>query len=773
MILFVYYLYHPNYFEIFFTNSQFWTVVFGLGICGSLVWGWQKHLKNYFIVRRISIIGLFALTAWLLGNIFYFSLNLYEVSNWFVANFFMLRDLAVVGIEYFLIVIGGYLYGNCLQTRLCQGKYSKVTNFSFFLNIALGISLQIGFLWLLGLFSMLNQWTSIIILVLPFTAGYKHFLAEFKDYCLAEIKPKLNPLGVVAFTVLLFIVGTNFWEVYRPIPIGWDDMGVYINIPNLLAQKGALMTGFQAYNWGLLESIGFTVFGADTFALFISLLGGFLAMGGLFSFLRKYSNDSIALLVITLFYSSPAIVFQSSKDMKVDLALFFFSVMIFWLITKWSKAKENNYYLILAGILTGVAFGIKYTVFLFFIAMIVMIAYHLFAIWGALAGIALGNFMAAWLKLLKYGGITVSSSFYKNWQLLSLGLFGVILTLLLIKELKQQKQFWLKLKSFFLYPLLTVLFFSPWMIYNYHSVYGFDLSWKKITNVGALTNGQYTAPRLDYKKLSSFDYNKEEVFADSEQGEMFLQNSNIPKALITDGSVKQSIVLENVEFTPFSAVQAEDLKEGLKRQASTGGQEELGRYVGYEDNFLQRYLTLPWKVTINKVVQGQYVDITAVWFIFGIGAVGFITWRLVARKEEEDKSHLLMMTLSFGIVYLFLWIFIGSGIFWYGIAGFTALLFLINHFLTKNSKKFHLKNENVYLYLGGCLLVIALLGGYVKGVQQDVVNTSAIYALQETGGKETRLSEEKLGSFLDDLVLGTLLDFKKVEGNIKWIEQSV
>jgi hypothetical protein len=29
--------------------------------------------------------------------------------------------------------------------------------------------------------------------------------------------------------------------VYRPFPIGWDDLGVYMNYPKLLSQAGELL----------------------------------------------------------------------------------------------------------------------------------------------------------------------------------------------------------------------------------------------------------------------------------------------------------------------------------------------------------------------------------------------------------------------------------------------------------------------------------------------------------------------------------------------------
>ena len=37
--------------------------------------------------------------------------------------------------------------------------------------------------------------------------------------------------------VIAFLLSINFISAYRPFPIGWDDLGVYMNYPRLLVQS--------------------------------------------------------------------------------------------------------------------------------------------------------------------------------------------------------------------------------------------------------------------------------------------------------------------------------------------------------------------------------------------------------------------------------------------------------------------------------------------------------------------------------------------------------
>jgi hypothetical protein len=59
------------------------------------------------------------------------------------------------------------------------------------------------------------------------------------------------------FFVLTFLVAVNFINIVRPMPIGWDDLGVYMNNPKIIAENGSLRElGIMADN--LLRRSGFS-----------------------------------------------------------------------------------------------------------------------------------------------------------------------------------------------------------------------------------------------------------------------------------------------------------------------------------------------------------------------------------------------------------------------------------------------------------------------------------------------------------------------------------
>jgi hypothetical protein len=180
------------------------------------------------------------------------------------------------------------------------------------------------------------------------------------------------------FLVLTFLIGVNFINVVRPMPIGWDDLGVYMNYPRIMAETGEIgRLGTVA--WQTLTGIGF-LFKSAPQAFFINQIGGILsvviialAASRLFSFEgagKRYLN--LPLLFAVAMYAMPMIVFQQAKDMKLDpgllcittAALFFLYEAAF---RRGEYAKDLWKTFALAGFLAGIAFSIKATTLMLFL----------------------------------------------------------------------------------------------------------------------------------------------------------------------------------------------------------------------------------------------------------------------------------------------------------------------------------------------------------------------------------------------------------------------
>ena len=70
------------------------------------------------------------------------------------------------------------------------------------------------------------------------------------------IRPRLLTVEF-AFLIVSFLVSVALINVIRPMPIGWDDLGVYMNFPRIMAITGSALEGTGTYTWQLITGSGF------------------------------------------------------------------------------------------------------------------------------------------------------------------------------------------------------------------------------------------------------------------------------------------------------------------------------------------------------------------------------------------------------------------------------------------------------------------------------------------------------------------------------------
>ena len=135
-----------------------------------------------------------------------------------------------------------------------------------------------------------------------------------------------------AFFFITLVMGIDFVNIVRPMPIGWDDLGVYMNHPQMIALSGGLVRGIGMEAWQLFTAMGFLFHSAPQ-AFFLNELGGILSVIVIVSvlshLLHAYRPTTVHLpmLFAALFYAMPMIVFQQAKDMKLDSGLFAISII--------------------------------------------------------------------------------------------------------------------------------------------------------------------------------------------------------------------------------------------------------------------------------------------------------------------------------------------------------------------------------------------------------------------------------------------------------------
>lgn len=271
-----------------------------------------------------------------------------------------------------LIVLGSFLIVTVLRINIVRLTHLFVFSFG------IGALAWVMILWTLSLFGWLHSgpvW--VLFLCIPI-ALFKYswwWLQRFWD-AKWDVEFSLRNVALFLGWLLLTYLALNFLNVVRPFPIGWDDLGSYLNRPRLLASYGSFIPSMSQFQWEYLTSLGFVLFGFDstigsTFAMQINWMAGLLSVLSVYIFARTYFGRGKGILSAMLYYFLPMTGHFSFADMKIDNASFFVTVLAIFAAMTYlfpvadgeteEPARTNWKLLLLAGLLAGFSFSIKAT----------------------------------------------------------------------------------------------------------------------------------------------------------------------------------------------------------------------------------------------------------------------------------------------------------------------------------------------------------------------------------------------------------------------------
>ena len=518
-------------------------------------------------------------------------------------------------------------------------------------------------------------------------------------------------VGCVAALYLAYSV--SFLHVLRPMPIGWDDITLYMNIPSLIAQYGSLVPGYNTYNWGLVMASGFTLFGSAPFAMLYSFAGSVLMAWGVAIVLQTYQREEISSgmssLFTTVFVLAPFVQFQTAEDMKVDLALTAFGVAVMLLLLHWWKQDRQGWsHLGLIGVLLGVMLGIKFTSLLFPFLVILLFAWkrggHLL-LWSVVSAFAAFLFYA---NTIRYGSIVLTEA---QRSLTAAVLFAMSMCFSLWHVLKEKT--WNFFKEMAILLAGAAVCFVPWMLYQGSTI----------------CTESTSCPRPSFDQM---------LTGKAQTPYLVSQGATVPNTNMSGAFLREA-------FSKDIAFDGGDSQEyfrkllGVFQSEGKGEIEELQRYRGFDKGWLS-YISLPIAITFGLNEHGDYITIG---WIF----LAFFPFLLLPLKKEEEASHtqgyylghvllsalmgLLILAVTQGwnaplqekilgglardpwaifgstvavftlvgvlarlyqriltfegvlllatILYWFAWSYIASGVIWYGILGFLPILMLLAH----------------------------------------------------------------------------------------------
>jgi hypothetical protein len=265
------------------------------------------------------------------------------------------------------LVLIVYSLGKKVIHQFVPAFEQEETAFRFLLSLGFGFVLFLTILTIVGSLGWYNIGAVSGILLVSGIYAYREViqsLASLWTYTIEFPNHKANgdffeqvnlPLlsTEILFMILTFLISVNFINIIRPMPIGWDDLGVYMNFPQIMANNGEIAHGVGMVAWQILTGIGFMFHSAPQ-AFFMNQIGGILSIvvlvvvfGSLLKNKKAAQNTNksflnLPLLGATMFYAMPMVIFQQAKDMKLDPGLFFISVIgIYGIIYLFLRYREN------------------------------------------------------------------------------------------------------------------------------------------------------------------------------------------------------------------------------------------------------------------------------------------------------------------------------------------------------------------------------------------------------------------------------------------------
>lgn len=454
---------HPTHFDAFL-HFKFFNLLLVLQLVGLVIFAIVQFINIDKIKRKfysgfsfLCLLGFIAVTILQCFDSYVGQDTTISEIGYFLSRLFSFYAIIL------LILCSGFVLGQSALTRFFnKGK-------SFSLSMAFGLMILIFLMMVLAAFYQLKQLPLAILIVLPIIIFYKRSIGFIKNVLFSPFKDydKINYWGYLAYFLIVLALGINMISILSPYPYGFDARNYYINLSQLIADNHGLVEGFQPYNWQILMSSGFVLVKSHEVSILLSFTSFILAMVALSEFARKIFKVQInyRLLLICAIVVTPAIYNQLSIDVKIDFALLFYQIVIVYQFFKYVRdEKANTKSLILLGLLSGFALGIKFT-HLYLIATLVITFWTLRSgMIGLFTSSVIGIAVFLLAKIDDVGGLRSAhlGVDFQQWVLLGLGI------ILLIYFFISKRQLLLRMISFtLLFAALTAIPVFPWVVKNY------------------------------------------------------------------------------------------------------------------------------------------------------------------------------------------------------------------------------------------------------------------------------------------------------------------
>lgn len=508
----------------------------------------------------------------------------------------------------------------------------------FVVSMGVGFGAWIILLWfgaLFGIYTALFGWALMVLIPVVGFFDAQYWIDRFL-HASWRVESRWYSLSTILVWFLLSYLAFNYINVIRPFPIGWDDLGSYLNRPRLLVSYGKFVHSMASFQWEYITSLGFLLFGLEsifgaTTAMVFNWVQGLFAVLVVILFGRTFLGSGRGVLSATLYYTLPLVGHFSFADMKIDNAVFAMGALalfsLFVSLFKEEQLLRKYRWYFLSGAFAGLAFSLKATGIMVFMTIGAVLAGVLLH-WSAFFGMALLVF-AVYTKqgTLNIPSIldrlNVSQSVASPALLIAFFVF-VGLGLIAFAIYRNTKQVRDAVLSGSLVLLGALALILPWIWHN--SI----LAGSPIPRMSYLGAPNTLTPQIDFfGSKTNPDY-------------------ALPPELVVDRTDPNC--------------------------TSSAGAEELDRYWGNHVGW-GHYLTLPWRTVMNLDHAGYYVTPQPAVLLFILVLLLPFFW-----KSSGRWLRWLWIGTAFLVVQ---WSFLANGVVWYGIGMFFGLVICVEALLAK------------------------------------------------------------------------------------------
>ena len=527
---------HPPYFYAL-SNFYYLDQIMNLTVMGVIfTWaamGLKKLKKPLKIVNGLALFGIVLTIIMLSIGIYY--IRVLDPTELNLIRFLTIAwSMILPSISTYLILWASHSFGSLFSERFFGKHFEPIDQ--MLVDLAVGIMLLVFVMFILGSFSLLHVWTMGPIMLLAIALNYKSSLGFLKKTLIEPISvnKEFSILGAFSFFMILVTISLNLAQNITPFPRGYDALTFYVNIPALVEDHSGLISGYSPYNWSLFMSLGLIVFKQIETVLVLSFVGGILSLMALYRLGRYWLNLDMNYLLLgsAIFYITPTVVHQSSREQKIDLGLLYVSLVIVLIFAYWlrkhftdkkqaklvaeqvkavsdsseeteitdttnpipptnSKEPFLDPYIVLMGLLSGFAFGTKFTTLFLFFGIIAGIWYAYNGKWAYLAIAFLSLFG---ILLFRIDDMTELRQYHLSANILQWVLAATGVGLLVFTFMRKQEGTLKSIKLSIIYILFFAIPFVPWLGKNYMETKSFT--------VDALLNGDNRlGPKMSIPKM--------------------------------------------------------------------------------------------------------------------------------------------------------------------------------------------------------------------------------------------------------------------------------